>query len=338
MASLFCAAWDWVEAFSKPMALQYIWAILINVCVAELKAHLIICLTVINFLNNENACLNQLAKFCQILQPNQNQRESKYCLLDLIWTKMILTIATSSSHLLFKIIFWTVGDSQTSILPLRQKGSNCCQNLMTNFGIFLISRCWGFCALVLLAPSACRHVDPGLQRRLAVLVPPWWVAANWQVASQRGGGLGCTFSIWLHNIHLSVKLHQQHSIVQTKVQPHTMHIYPVLPIFTTQTQNIKFSREASQNVSIWDSKHLSQPRDRKQLNPTIQHILATHFPEKFTSWTFPHLLLLILHPFCQHSIATKHHIEENTLKTWCTLFHLSTTSSCVVAPQLGAGL
>ena len=39
-------------------------------------------------------------------------------------------------------------------------------------------------------------------------------------------------------------------IVQTKVQPHTMHIYPVLPIFTTQTQNIKFSREASQNVSI----------------------------------------------------------------------------------------
>ena len=40
----------------------------------------------------------------------------------------------------------------------------------------------------------------------------------------------------------------------------------------------------------------------------------------------------------QHSIATKHHIEENTLKTWCTLFHLSTTSSCVVAPQLGAGL
>ena len=64
---------------------------------------------------------------------------------------------------------------------------------MTNFGIFLISRCWGFCALVLLAPSACRHVDPGLQHRLAVLVPPWWVAANWQVASQRGGGLGCTF-------------------------------------------------------------------------------------------------------------------------------------------------
>ena len=57
---------------------------LINVCGAELKAHLIICLTVINFLNNENACWNQLAKFCQILQPNQNQRKSKYCLLDLI--------------------------------------------------------------------------------------------------------------------------------------------------------------------------------------------------------------------------------------------------------------